>query len=89
MSTFYEVSADGESEFYLSYRQAMWAAKDAAKVETIVRLERIETPRINKDLVLSVLNGRGYVEKRETLALFEYGKISESIAAPGSRVENL
>lgn len=85
MSTFYEVNTDGESEFYISYRQAMWSAIDAAKFGDIVRLDRIETPRINKDLVLSVLNRGDYVEKRETIVIFEYCQIKEPTNPPSKR----
>lgn len=89
MSTFYEVNTDGESEFYISYRQAMWAAIDAAKFGDIVRLDRIETPRINKDLVLSVLNKGHYVEERETIVVFEYCQIKEPTTQPQKRAAKL
>ena len=89
MSTFYEVNVDGESKFYLSYRQAVWTAISAAPFANVVRLDRIETPRINKDLVLTVLNRQDCVEERETMVLIEYGEFSKSIAAPGSHTANL
>lgn len=89
MSTFYEVITDGESRFYLSYRQAVWTALSAAQSANVVRLDRIETPRINKDLVLTVLNRQNYVEERETIALIEYGEFSKTVAAPGSHIKNL
>lgn len=68
----YELCGGETNEGELSY--SYWKTKREAMAEvkamdasdsSICAVDRIETPRLNADLFLSVINGQGFVTKRK------------------------
>lgn len=74
MSVFYEVMAEGDSNFTTTLKEAMQTARDFAPHTAYVTVDRITIPRPTRNVILNILNGEKYVQSRESIAVFEDGE---------------
>lgn len=73
MPKFYEVTNDGESNFFNSKEEAIREAKAIAQVPgyCIVTVDKIKISNPTRDVVLAILNQRGYVLSRDCILKLE------------------